>query len=43
MSPLTQAQIREGVRTASFSSDDSASITGLSPDKDKKKEDGIES
>ncbi|KAL4779608.1 Spo7-like protein-domain-containing protein [Aspergillus varians] len=29
MSPLTQAQIREGVRTSSFSSDDSASIMGL--------------
>lgn len=43
ISPLTQAQIREGIRTASFSSDDSASTMGLLPDKDKKKEDGIES
>ncbi|KAL4881260.1 Spo7-like protein-domain-containing protein [Aspergillus karnatakaensis] len=42
LSPLTQAQIREGVRTSSFSSDDSSSITGLSPEKEKKKEDGID-
>ncbi|KAL2799338.1 Spo7-like protein-domain-containing protein [Aspergillus keveii] len=43
LSPLTQAQIREGVRTSSFSSDDSSSITGLSLDKEKKREDSIES
>ncbi|KAL4871600.1 Spo7-like protein-domain-containing protein [Aspergillus spectabilis] len=43
LSPLTQAQIREGVRTSSFSSDDSSSITGLLSEKDKKKEDSIDS
>ncbi|KAL4929480.1 Spo7-like protein [Aspergillus undulatus] len=44
LSPLTQAQIREGVpvRTASFSSEDSTSTLGLSLDKEKKKEDSIE-
>ncbi|KAL3478759.1 Spo7-like protein-domain-containing protein [Aspergillus californicus] len=41
LSPLTQAQIREGVRTSSFSSDDSSSITGLSSEKEKK-EDSLE-
>ncbi|KAI9375723.1 Spo7-like protein-domain-containing protein [Aspergillus egyptiacus] len=36
LSPLTQAQIREGIHTSSFSSDDSASVTGLSLEKEKK-------
>ncbi|KAL2871085.1 Spo7-like protein [Aspergillus lucknowensis] len=43
LSPLTQAQVREGVRTSSFSSDDSSSITGVLLDKEKKQEDSIES
>jgi hypothetical protein len=38
MSPLTQAQIREGVRTASFSSDDS----GVLGEKDKVKDEPLE-
>ncbi|KAL4793614.1 Spo7-like protein-domain-containing protein [Aspergillus venezuelensis] len=44
LSPLTQAQIREGVpvRTASFSSDDSTSTMGLSLDREKKREDNLE-
>ncbi|KKK19266.1 hypothetical protein P175DRAFT_0437480 [Aspergillus ochraceoroseus IBT 24754] len=42
LSPLTQAQIREGVRTASFSSDDSISISGFSIDKERVKEEDIE-
>ncbi|THC99392.1 hypothetical protein EYZ11_001116 [Aspergillus tanneri] len=42
LSPLTQAQIREGVRTASFSSDDS-SIIGIGSEKKKVKEEPIES
>ncbi|PYI00148.1 hypothetical protein BO71DRAFT_1658 [Aspergillus ellipticus CBS 707.79] len=41
LSPLTQAQIREGVRTHSFSSDDS-SIMGTPSEKEKPKEDAIE-
>ncbi|PWY82947.1 hypothetical protein BO70DRAFT_396185 [Aspergillus heteromorphus CBS 117.55] len=43
LSPLTQAQIREGVRTHSFSSDDS-SIMGMGTpgEKEKPKEDPIE-
>ncbi|GAT27500.1 Spo7-like protein [Aspergillus luchuensis] len=41
LSPLTQAQIREGVRTPSFSSDDS-SFMGTPSEKEKPKEDGAE-
>ncbi|KAL4985556.1 Spo7-like protein-domain-containing protein [Aspergillus falconensis] len=42
LSPLTQAQIREGVRPPSNSSDDSASTLGLTVNKEKKKEDSID-
>ncbi|GAQ33376.1 hypothetical protein AtubIFM55763_005311 [Aspergillus tubingensis] len=41
LSPLTQAQIREGVRTPSFSSDDS-SFMGTPSEKEKPREDGPE-
>ncbi|OOF97179.1 hypothetical protein ASPCADRAFT_205992 [Aspergillus carbonarius ITEM 5010] len=40
LSPLTQAQIREGVRTPSFSSDDS--FMGTPNEKEKPKEDSVE-
>ncbi|KAL4810753.1 Spo7-like protein-domain-containing protein [Aspergillus unguis] len=43
LSPLTQAQIREGVRPPSFASDDSVSTVGSSVDKEHKKENGLES
>ncbi|KAI9043295.1 Spo7-like protein [Aspergillus affinis] len=41
LSPLTQAQIREGVRTPSFSSDDST-MTGLGDEKTKVKEEPVD-
>ncbi|KAL4741864.1 Spo7-like protein-domain-containing protein [Aspergillus similis] len=41
LSPLTQAQIREGVFPPSIASDDSASTLGPAVDKEKKKEDDI--
>ncbi|CAK43638.1 uncharacterized protein An01g02700 [Aspergillus niger] len=41
LSPLTQAQIREGVRTPSFSSDDS-SFMGTPSEKEKPKDESVE-
>lgn len=42
LSPLTQAQIREGVRPPSVSSDDSVSTLGTPPEMEVKKENNVE-